>query len=218
MILLPKLKEAGVVDAGALGMYIFFEGFFYTLAGHTNSYRPVTDVFKDRLRISSAFKETSESGYCVDFVVKANASSDDLAKIAGGQESAIIIHEGDLYKIHLHTDDKEKIKAQMSALGSVVNWEDDNLSAQINEFMNAPADSKLHIMTDAAGSLTRDDAKKYGFTLLNSYLNVGEKSLPETYFHPDELYSAMSAGVKVSTSQSSVFERHQFYRSVAGPV
>ncbi|MCK7508111.1 MAG: DAK2 domain-containing protein [Desulfobacterales bacterium] len=25
--LLPKLKEAGVVDSGALGMYIFFEGF-----------------------------------------------------------------------------------------------------------------------------------------------------------------------------------------------
>ena len=212
--LLPKLKQAGVVDSGALGMYIFFEGFFYTLASHTNSYRPVTDVFKDHLVISSAFKETSESGYCVDFVVKADASSDDLVKIAGGQESAIIIHEGDLYKIHLHTDDKEKIKAQMSALGSVMTWEADNLSAQIKEFMNAPTDSKLHIMTDAAGSLTREDAKKYGFTLLNSYLNVGEKSLPETYFHPDELYSAMSAGAKVSTSQSSVFERHQFYSSV----
>jgi DegV family protein with EDD domain len=212
--LLPKLKEAGVVDSGALGMYIFFEGFFYTLAGHTNSYRPVTDVFKDHLVISSGFKETSESGYCVDLVVKADASSDDLVKIAGGQESTIIIHEGDLFKIHLHTDDKEKLKAQMSALGSVMTWEDDNLSAQIKEFMNAPTDSKLHIMTDAAGSLTRDDAKKYGFTLLNSYLNVGEKSLPETYFHPDELYSAMSVGTKVSTSQSSVFERHQFYSSV----
>ena len=212
--LLPKLKEAGVIDSGALGMYIFFEGFFYTLADHTNHYRPVTEVFKDRLVISSAFKETSEAGYCVDFVVKADTSSKDLAKIAGGEESAIIIQEGDLYKIHLHTDDREKIKAQMSALGSVMTWEDDNLSTQIKDFMNAPVNSKLHIMTDAAGSLTRDDAKKYGFTLLNSYLNVGEKSLPETYFHPDELYSAMSAGVKVSTSQSSIFERHQFYTSV----
>jgi hypothetical protein len=146
--------------------------------------------------------------------VKANTSSGDLARIAGKQESAIIIQEGDLYKIHLHTDDKEKIKAQMSALGPVMTWEDDNLSTQIKDFMNAPANSKLHIMTDAAGSLTRDDAKKHGFTLLNSYLHVGEKSLPETYFHPDELYSAMSAGVKVATSQSSLFERHQFYTSV----
>jgi uncharacterized protein len=211
---LPKLAQAGVVDAGALGMYIFFEGFFYSLSGWTNNYRPVTDVFKDHLMISSSFKETSEIGYCVDFVVKANTSSDDLAKIAGGQESAIIIQEGDLYKIHLHTDDKEKIKTQMSALGSVVNWEDDNLSSQIAQFSSAPAGSRLHIMADAAGSLTRDDAKRHGFTLLNSYLNVGEKSLPETCFHPDDLYSAMSAGVKVSTSQSSVFERHQFYASV----
>jgi len=212
--LLPKLSQAGVVDAGALGMYIYFEGFFYTLAGLHNPYRPVTDVFKGSLRISSAFEEVSETGYCVDFVVKANLSSDDLVKIAGGRESAIIIHEGDLYKIHLHTDDKEKIKAQMSALGSVMNWEDDNLSTQIREFMNAPANGGLHIMTDAAGSLTREDAKRYGFTLLNSYLHVGEKSLPETCFHPEELYSAMSAGVKVSTSQASVFERHQSYASM----
>jgi DegV family protein with EDD domain len=208
---LPKLKEAGVVDAGALGMYIFFEGFFHTLTGRTNHYRPVTDIFKDRLRISSSFQETSESGYCVDFVVKAGTSAGDMARIAGGEDCAIIIQEGDLYKIHLHTDDKEKIKAQMSTLGSVMNWEDDNLSAQIKAFRSHPANARWHIMTDAAGSLTRDDAKKYGFTLLNSYLNVGEKSLPETYFHPGDLYSAMRKGVKVSTSQSSVFERHEYY-------
>jgi uncharacterized protein len=212
--LLPKLTAAGVVDAGALGMYIFFEGFFYTLVGHTRSYPLVTDVFKNCLTISSAFREASESGYCVDFVVKAVTASDDLTEIAGGQESAVVIHEGDLYKIHLHTDDKEKIRAQISALGSLVSWEDDNLSAQIKEFSHAPADTRLHIMTDAAGSLTRDDAKRHGFTLLNSYLHVGEKSFPETCFHPDELYTAMSAGIKVSTSQASVFERHQFYASV----
>jgi DegV family protein with EDD domain len=210
---LPKLRQAGVVDAGALGMYIFFEGFFRTLAGLDNSYRPVTEVFPGFLAISPAFHETLESGYCVDFVVKADAPSEDLARIAAGQESAVILREGDLYKIHLHTDDREKIRSRMGALGSVMAWEDDNLTAQIRDFMNAPADTALHIMTDAAGSLTRDDAKKHGFTLLNSYLNVGDQSMPETYFHPAELYRAMSAGVKVSTSQASVFERHQCYAS-----
>jgi len=210
--ILPKLKQAGVVDAGALGMYIFFEGFFYTLAGEDNRYRPVTEVFKDHLKIVSTFQESSEAGYCVDFVVKADGRSPEaLTRIAASEESAIVIQEGDLYKIHLHTDDKDKIRSQMAALGSVVNWEDDDLSAQINEFLNVKTDERLHILTDAAGSLTRDDARKYGFTLLSSCLNVGEKSMPETGFHPDELYRAMSAGVKVSTSQASVFERHQFY-------
>jgi len=211
--LLPKLTEAGVVDAGALGMYIFFEGFFCTWTGLAGPYRPVTDVFKDHLRISTEFQEAAINGYCIDFVVKADRSPDDLAKITGGQESIVMIQEGDLYKIHLHTDDREKVKAQISALGSVINWEDDNLSEQIREFRNAPADSVLHIMTDAAGSLTREDARKYGFTLLNSYLTVGDKSLPETCFPPGELYRAMESGIRVSTSQASVFERHQSYAS-----
>jgi DegV family protein with EDD domain len=212
--LLPKLGQAGVVDAGALGMYIFFEGFFCTLAGRTDSYRPVTDVFAGSLKIASSFREEAESGFCVDFVVKAGARAEDLAKVAEAEESAVILRDGDLYKIHLHTDDREKVRSQMGALGSVMTWEDDNLALQIRDFMNAPADSPLHVMTDAAGSLTRDDARKYGFTLLASYLNAGDQSLPETYFHPAELYRAMSGGIKVSTSQASVFERHQFYASV----
>jgi DegV family protein with EDD domain len=213
--LLPKLKKAGVVDAGALGIYIFFEGFFYSLAGLAKNYRPITEVFKNRLQILSSFQENAESGYCVDFVVKApNQSKDELEKLTQAQKSVVIIPEGDLYKIHLHTEDREKVKAQITGLGSVINWEDDNLASQVKEFMHSKDGQTLHIMTDAAGSVTRQDAKKYGFTLLNSYLTVGEKCLPETYFHPEELYSAMRQGIKVSTSQASVFERHQFYASV----
>ena len=195
---LPQLKKAGVVDAGALGIYIFFEGFFYTLAGIPDDCRPVTETFKNRLQILPSFQENTESGYCVDFVVKApNYSPDELKIITSTQEEVIIIPEGDFYKIHLHTQDKEDIRSQIAGLGNVVNWEDDNLASQIEEFMHSRDGQTLHIMTDAAGSVTNQDAKKYGFTLLNSYMTIGEKCLPETYFHPEELYSAMSKGVKV---------------------
>ena len=213
--LLPKLKKAGVVDAGALGMYIFFEGFFRTLAGIPDDYRPVTETFKNRLQILPSFRENTESGYCVDFVVKApDYSRDELQRITGAEESVIIIPDGDFYKVHLHTEDREKIKSQMAELGNVINWEDDNLASQINEFTHPNTGQALHIMTDAAGSVTRQDASKYSLTLLNSYINVGEKCLPETYLHPEELYLAMRQGVKVSTAQASVYERHQFYASV----
>ena len=213
--LLPKLKRAGVVDAGALGMYIFFEGFFRTLAGLPNDYRPVTETFKNRLKILPSFQENSGSGYCVDFVVKApDYSRDELQRITNAEGSVIIIPEGDFYKVHLHTEDREKVKSQMAELGNVINWEDDNLTAQIKEFTHSNASQTLHIMTDAAGSVTRQDASKYSLTLLNSYINVGEKCLPETYLHPEELYLAMRQGVKVSTAQASVYERHQFYASV----
>jgi DegV family protein with EDD domain len=211
---LPRLKEAGVVDAGALGMYIFFEGFFYALADIPDACRPVTETFKNRLQLSPSFQENTESGYCVDFVLKApHYSPDELKIITSTQEEVIIIPEGDFYKIHLHTQDKEDVRSQITGLGNLVKWEDDNLASQIEEFKHSKT-GPLHIMTDAAGSVTNQDAKKYGFTLLNSYLTIGDKCLPETYFHPEELYSAMSKRVKVSTSQSSVYERHQFYESV----
>jgi len=211
---LPKLQTAGVVDAGALGVYIFFEGFFYTLAGIPDDCRPVTETFKDRLKISPAFDESMEAGYCIDFVIKApRYSPDEIKMITSVQEEVIVIPEGDFYKVHLHTQDKELVRSQATGLGSLVNWEDDDLTSQIAEFKHLSAEKTLHIMTDAAGSLTTQDARIYGFTLLNSYLTIGEQSLPETFFHPDELYRAMKKEIKVSTSQASVYERHQFYQS-----
>ncbi|MBN1365757.1 MAG: DegV family EDD domain-containing protein [Syntrophaceae bacterium] len=211
---LPKLQQAQVVDAGALGIYIFFEGFFYTLAGFRDKCRPVTETFKDRLKISSSFQENNESGYCVDFVIKSSRySSDEIKMVTSEQEEVIVISEGDFYKVHLHTRDKEQVRSQITGLGSLVNWEDDNLTFQVREFMESKDSRRFHIMTDAAGSLTIQDAKKYGFTLLNSYLTVGEQSLPETYFNSEELYRAMNKEVKVSTSQASIYERNQFYQS-----
>lgn len=212
--ILPKLKKAGVVDAGALGMYIFFEGFFHSLTKTMDECLPVAEIFKDRLHISSAFQEETEAGYCVDFVLEAqDLSSDKLINTLGSEESVIVIPEGNFYKIHLHTENKEKIRDEAAKLGSMVNWEDDNLSRQINEFHHIQTNRRLHIMTDAAGSLTRSDARKNGITLLHSYITLNGKSLPETYLQPGELYAAMRNGIKVSTSQASVFERHQFYES-----
>ncbi|MEN6621332.1 MAG: DegV family protein [Smithella sp.] len=213
--MLPKLKKAGVVDAGALGMYIFFEGFFNALLKTEKKYPPVTELFKDRLHISPAFREEAEAGYCVDFVLEThNLSKDAVVNALGDEESVIVIPEGNLYKIHLHTENKEIIKSKAAKLGSMVHWEDDNLSLQINEFSHIRTDRRLHIMTDAAGSLTRADAQKNGITLLHSYITLGGKSLPETYLNPAELYSAMQNGIRISTSQASVRERHQFYVSV----
>jgi len=213
--LLPKLKLAGVVDAGALGMYIFFEGFFYALAGVVDAYRPLADVFRNRLQIASSFREGPETGYCVDFVVEGNnISRSALTEITRDQSSVVVIPDGNLYKVHFHTQNREKAKTDISRLGGMVNWEDDDLQEQVAEFMSVRSRLKLHIMTDAAGSVTLHDARKLGITLLNSYINLGERCLPETHLQPAALYRAMRQGIKASTSQASVFERHQCYESV----
>ncbi len=116
-------------------------------------------------------------------------------------------------KVHLHARDDRKAREDLAAFGKVVRWSTDDLGAQVRSFRRRPVEQAVHIMTDAAGSISRDTAAGLGVTILDSYITVGERSLPETHFVPEELYAAMRRGIKVSTAQASVFERHEHFRS-----
>ena len=43
---------------------------------------------------------------------------------------------------------------------------------------------------------------------------MGSIAIPESCLAPEELYRAMREGVRVTTSQASVFERHQLYEKI----
>jgi DegV family protein with EDD domain len=213
--LLPRLRSAGVVDSGALGMYIFFEGFIVSLTGKAAQFHPVTTTFKDMLTVSPSFNEDLEKGYCVDTVVHLAARSQGgIGGLSGRMESVLVIPHDDLLKVHFHTTDREAMRKEIEAIGDIVAWSDDDLGTQVARFRIQKTSGCIHIMTDAAGSVTREDSDAYGLTLLDSYITVGEMSLPETLFSPSELYRRMREGIKVSTSQASIFERHQHYQSV----
>ncbi|MBW2336648.1 MAG: DegV family EDD domain-containing protein [Deltaproteobacteria bacterium] len=213
--LLPKLKQAGVVDSGALGMYIFLEGFFKSLIGQHNEFRPIAAIFQGMLEISPSYQVEMEEGYCVDTVIHVDENAEEkVSRLSRYGESLVVIPHKDYLKIHLHTDDSRQTKALIESLGKVVHWTDDNIRTQIKDFSRPQRQGAIHIMSDAAGSVTREDSRELGLTLLDSYIIAGEKSLPETLFAPEELYQTMRQGVRVSTSQASVFERHQYYQRV----
>ncbi|MDZ7695575.1 MAG: DegV family protein [Deltaproteobacteria bacterium] len=211
---LPKLKEAGVVDAGALGIYIFLEGFFRRMAGTTDQFQPVTDAFEGLLQVSPAFSGGREDGYCVDMVVRFDeTSASELERLSEHGESVVVIpHEG-VYKVHLHTRDRREAKTGIESLCHIIDWSEDDLGEQTARFKGADSDRCIHIMTDAAGSIPRDTSRDLGITLLNSYITAGNLCLPETLFQPQHLYETMRSGTRVSSSQASVFERHQHYES-----
>jgi uncharacterized protein len=212
--LLPKLKAAGVVDAGALGLFIFLDGFISILAKDGDRFRPVTEIFKDYLRVSPAFSEEGETGCCVDTVLRVeDGAGRDLRGLSAVGESVVVLRDGEYLKVHLHTRDGQKVRDDLAAFGEVVRWSADDLGAQVRSFRRRPAEQAVHIITDAAGSISRETVAGLGMTILSSYITLGERSLPETHFAPEELYAAMLRGVKVSTAQASVFERHEHYRS-----
>jgi DegV family protein with EDD domain len=212
---LPKLKAAGVVDAGALGVFIYMEGFFNTLTGNGGAFRPITEVFGKYLKISPAFQQSAEAGCCVDTVLQVGGDDRETVKrLSAIGESVVVLRDGDYLKVHLHAPDGEKARGDLAAVGDVIRWSADDLDTQINSFRRRRVDLPIHIMTDAAGSVNRENTAELGLTLLDSYITVGYKCLPETHFAPEEIYAAMRRGAKVSTSQASVFERHQYYQSL----
>ena len=211
--ILPRLAQAGVVDAGALGIFLFFEGFFYTLVDRSEACRPPTRRFGDRLRVRDDFREGAGAGYCVDTVLRAGTDVESLVRRLGlDTESVVTLTHGSVVKLHFHTDDREAVRRALENTGTLVGWSEDDLARQVAAFGRRPAQSRVHIATDGAASLTRTDQERYGVTLLDSYITIGGQSLPETRFPAEELYRRMRAGEKASTSQASDFERRQHYQ------
>jgi len=213
---LPELKGAGVVDAGALGMFIYMEGFFRRLVGHVGPFRPVTELFRGRLQVSSSYKPELTDGYCVDTVVRVDGHGEDArTTVSGWGESVVAVPHGPFLKMHLHTGDPEAVRDKLASLGDVIDWTDHVLVGQEEKTLHPAALCEaIHIVTDAAGSLTRETARELGITLLDSYVIVDHKSVPETLCRRSELYSLMRSGAKVSTARASVFERSQIYQSL----
>lgn len=213
--LLPRLKAAGVVDAGALGGYLFLEGFFASLAGRGEALRPLTETFPGMLRLAPDFRATAAGGCCIDAVLKVGVPDAALReRVASTGQSVVMVSDGEWLKVHLHARDGERARGELAALGEVVRFSADDLGAQTGRFRGPRTEGALHVMTDAAGSLTRAAAAELGVTLLESYVTLAGRSWPETRLAPEELYGAMRRGERVSTAQASVYERRQCYQSV----
>lgn len=209
---LPECKKAGVVDAGALGMFIFLEAFLGCLTDRMDQDRPVTEIFAGKLEIAADYRPGgADDAYCVSAMIQAQGSGEEVRRrLARLGESMVVTEGADGVKVHLHTASREQLRSGLEALGHVVDWAEESIA----HTRPAPAQTgAVHVMTDAAGSITVEDARQLGITLLNSYLVVGDQSCPETLYAPEKLYAAMRAGTKVSTAQASMFERHQSYLS-----
>ena len=210
---LPALKAAGVVDAGALGAFVFFEGFFRDLLSDTERLKPATKRFQGFLRVTGNGDEGPAGGYCINATLTPppNAELGDLTAELG--ESVVTVADGNRLRLHLHTDDQERTRNQLTRLGQMSDWHAEPLTAEPFQGKTATKDQAVRVMTDAAGSLTRAEAKALGVILLDSYLVMDGRRVPETLLDPQQLYRAMDAGRPVSTAQGSLFGRHQSYES-----
>ncbi|MBU0943119.1 MAG: DegV family EDD domain-containing protein [Proteobacteria bacterium] len=231
---LPDLQRAGVVDSGALGMFIFFDAFLQQLIGEqqyggpssilgatsTGAFRPgacpVSDLFAGKLQVSPAFVGQATADYCVEAVLLARRQQPDvMAQIGRLGDSAVVVPDRSRIKVHIHTPDPERLRQDLSSLGEVVHWSDEAMGPMVEGGRKGGASGKaIRIMSDAAGSLPREMARQHGITLLDSYIMAEDQARPESLFSPEQLYPLMTNGVRVTTAQASTHERHLHYQAV----
>ena len=104
--LLPELEEAGVVDSGALAMYVYFEGFFRHLTGQKGKPESILNLFAGNLTINSSFHPQTADCYCVDLIIEPDKEHASLkSSIAELGESVVVVEDEARLKVHMHTPD-----------------------------------------------------------------------------------------------------------------
>ncbi|NDY72599.1 B12-binding domain-containing radical SAM protein [Desulfobacter hydrogenophilus] len=214
---LPALQKAGVVDAGALGMFLFLEGFFKALENRQDQCIPVMESFKDQLCVSTGYTDPSPPAFCVDLQVRMDQSRDTpdaLIKTLG--DSIVTTQTNRSLKIHVHTRDRDVLKQRVSEIGSITAWDAEPIITRPQKTPARTNPDTVGIITDAAGAITLDRAAELGITLMDSFIVTDDGGCPETLADPARIYADMTRGKRIMTAQASVFQRQETFRKMLG--
>jgi hypothetical protein len=198
-------------------MYVFFDSFFRHVTQEKDEPSSILDLFAGKLVINSSFRPLISDSHCVDVVIQMtdkHAAVQD--RIAAMGESVVVVQDEAMLKVHLHTSDLDLLRGGLGSFGDIVHWSAEEIDQGAADRYSKPVEkSALHIVTDAAGSITREMARHLGITLLDSYIIAGDSSRPESLYRPEQIYPLMRNGIKITTAQASTYERHQHYQSIA---
>ena len=144
--LLPVLKQAGVVDAGAEGLSVLLDGMLRGFRGEAARSDAIDLGAIDASWLSATRRthgEGATSGFCTEFVIQGGALDAAVIRAAlrEGAESLLVVGGGDLVRVHLHTQTPDNALVYARTLGTVSHEKIDDMEAQFQRLAAAPADA-----------------------------------------------------------------------------
>ncbi|CCU86123.1 MULTISPECIES: DAK2 domain-containing protein [Mesotoga] len=139
--LLPKLKEAGVVDSGAKGLAYILEGFVLAVKGDLELEGPIQQMPQamgsSTERIVEIVREELKFTYCTELIVSLNDSenpeevSEEMKSYLDAMgDSIVMVHQDDIIKIHVHTDHPGDVIEKFLGVGLLQKVKIDNMKVQ----------------------------------------------------------------------------------------
>lgn len=169
--LLPVLKEAGVVDAGGQGWLVILEGALKYLNGESLELAPPgagAQVLEQLAR---------EEGWGFDIQFHLRGTNLDVDairdKIASMGESALIVGDATLIKVHVHAPTPGAILDYGCSLGTITNIIVENMQEQYIDFMAGQSARPPITAEDIAGMTTVAVVSGAGLARVYESLGVG---------------------------------------------
>jgi uncharacterized protein len=130
--LLGVLREAGVVDAGGLGVAVILGGLHAFAAGQEIE-EPVEEQDGGIPDLETIHAEEEAWGYCTEFIMTGFlASTCEFEEyIHASGKSVLVISNEDLVKVHLHTQDPGGVLSYAGKFGRLSGVKVDDMEAQV---------------------------------------------------------------------------------------
>ena len=143
--LLPTLKEASVLDSGAYGYILIFQGMLKCLLGEEISAEIIVPQATTNEPVVSYFDENSDflDGYCMEFLLQLLNSKNyknrfdlnkyiDMIKPFGN--SIVCLQDGSIVKVHIHTLQPSNVIDISRQYGEFITFKLENMQMQHNEY------------------------------------------------------------------------------------
>ena len=147
--MLPKLKQAGVVDSGGQGLMYIIEGMYYFVSKG----KIIELESNDDTQISSAGVHDEENikyAYCTECIVDKSDKNVSTFKFKAAIESIgdsmVFVDDDDIVKVHIHTNNPDIVLAQALKIGSLSSVKIENMRKQHSDFIKngaSPSESTL---------------------------------------------------------------------------
>jgi DegV family protein with EDD domain len=185
--LLPVLKKAGVVDAGAKGFVSLIEGVLLLLEGGLEASEPTLEASADEAAVERAEYPAADEHfrYCTEALVRgADLPSQDVVREAlrGVGDSLIVIRAAGVLKIHVHTDEPERVFDYLRELGTLVTHKAEDMHAQHAVMDRAVAGHvqlarrPVSVVTDSACDLSEEIVRAHGIHVAPMTLVEGDRT------------------------------------------
>jgi DAK2 domain fusion protein YloV len=199
--LLPILRQAGVVDAGAYGLLVVLSGCLAVLQGEAPKLEHHAPA-----RISHPQHASSTFRYCTNFAVTGSAldAAYFIPMLEQIGDSVLVVGDQATLKVHVHTNDPERATAIFSEHGAVSRLDVADMREQVvarAERLAASEPEACGVLAVVSGDGMADMFRSVGATPLDG----GPTLNPSTYELLAGIHSVQAEEVVVLPNSANVF-------------